>query len=128
MNGERVSALPPELVLETDARGFLRATVPDAVSLQWLLAAVDRVEAVTRQVPHSRVLLDLSQVLQAPGGLVEQTIVGEHIARHLAHCDKVASFVAQGTRSGITEQVAQRLNLALRVFVDEGPAIAWLTS
>jgi hypothetical protein len=123
-----VSALPPSLVVDIDARGFVRATVPDAVSLQWLLVAVDHVEAVTRQRPHSRVLLDLSQVLRPPGGVVEQTIVGEHIARHLAHCHKVASFVAQDTRSGITEQVAQRLNLPLRVFVDEDEAIAWLTS
>jgi hypothetical protein len=123
-----VDGIPPGLVVVTDPRGFLRATVPDSVSLQWLLAAVDQVESVTRRTPHSRVLLDLSQVARPPGGVVEQSIVGEHIARHLAHCRKVASLVAHGTRTGVTEQVAQRLNLPLRVFIDEGDAIAWLTS
>lgn len=123
-----MDGLPPGLLVMSDARGFLRATVPDAVSLQWLLAAADHVEAVTRRTPQARVLLDLSKVQQPPGGIVEQTIVGEHIARHLAHCHRAASLVAAGTRTGITEQVARRLNLPLRVFVDEVDAIAWLTS
>jgi hypothetical protein len=123
-----VNTLPPGLFLVTEPRGFLRAIVPDAVSLQWLLAAVDHIEAVTKLTPRARVMLDLSQVLQSPGGLVERTIFGEHIARHLAHCDRVASFIAPGTQTGVAEQVAQRLNLPLRVFVDEGATVAWLTS
>lgn len=115
------------LVVVVDARGFLRATAPAVVTLQLLLAAVDYVEGMTKHTQGSRVLLDLSQVVRPPG-MVEQTIFGEHLARHLAHCDKVASVVALGTRTGISEQVAQRLNLALRVFTDESDAIAWVTS
>lgn len=114
-------------VVNTDPCGFFRATVPSHVTLQWLLAAVDHLEELTKHTERPRVLSDLSRVVQPPGR-VEQAIFGEHLARKLSHCYKVASLVALGTRTGTSEQVAQRLNLALRVFTEEGEAIGWLTN
>lgn len=110
----------------SDSGGFIRVSVPCDRSFQWMLAAVDRLKDVLDRGVRLRVLLDLSCV--QPPGLVEQAILGEHLARKLSHCDKVASLVSQGTRTGTSEQVAQRLNLALRVFTVEADAIAWLTN
>lgn len=115
------------LVVTTDPGGFTRATAPSRVSLQWMLAAVDHLVEITKGSESSRVLLDLSRVMQPPG-LVEQAIIGEHLARKLSHCAKVASVVADGTRTGTSERVAHRLDLALRVFTGEREAIAWLRS
>lgn len=114
------------LVITTDPRGFIRATVPSTRSFQWMLAAVEPLKVAIERGACSRALLDLSCV--QPPGVVEQAILGEHLARRLSQCEKVASVVAHGTRTGTSEQVAQRLNLALRVFTSETDAIAWLTS
>lgn len=113
-------------VVTTEPSGFIRATVPSESSFQWMLAAVDHLKERMEGAECARVLIDLSRVL--PPGLVEQAILGEHLARNLSHCVKVASLVAHGTRTGTSEHVAQRLNLALRVFTDEREAIGWLTS
>lgn len=121
MNGQLAG-----FVVTTDPTGFVRATVPSGSSFKWMLAAVDHLMEVMQGAVRSRVLLDLSRV--QPPGLVEQAILGEHLARKLSKCDKVASLVAHGTRTGASEHVAQRLNLSLRVFTDEREAIAWLTS
>lgn len=114
------------LVIATDPSGFIRATVPSGSSFQWMLAAVENLKEAVEHGACSRALVDLSCV--RPPGLVEQAILGEHLARALSRCEKIASVVAHGTRTGTSEQVAQRLNLALRVFTNEPDAIAWLTN
>jgi hypothetical protein len=121
-----MSGQPTGLVVISDPQGFLRATVCHHLSLQGMLAVVDDLEARTKGGDSPRILLDLFYV--QPPGPVEQPIVGEHMARHLSQCHKVASIVAPGTRTGISEQVARRLHLDLRVFTSEADGVAWVTS
>lgn len=116
----------PGFIVTIDQSGFFRATPPSGSSFKTMLTTVDHLREVMEGAECSRLLLDLSRV--EPPGLVEQAIFGEHLARNLSHCDKVASLVAHGMRTGTSEHVAQRLNLPLRVFTDEREAIGWLTS
>jgi hypothetical protein len=117
--------LSPEVLLVPDDAGFVRVTCPPEVSLRWLLAAIDQVRAATERARGLRILVDLSAVASPPGR-TEQLLVGEHVARQLAHVEKLASLVAPGTRSGLSEAVARRLRLNLRVFTSQAEAIGWL--
>ncbi len=108
-----------------DPAGFLRLSCPATVDLRWLLGAIDQVHELTLRRPGTRVLADLSAVATPPG-MTEQLLVGEHAARQLRHLHKLASLVAVGTRSGLSEQVARRLRLNLRVFTEESEALRWL--
>ncbi|MBK6006616.1 hypothetical protein JJB11_10975 [Ramlibacter ginsenosidimutans] len=113
------------LTITADAAGFLRVSCPATADLRWLLAAIDELHHMTVRRPGIRLLADLSAVI-APPGMTEQLLVGEHAARRLGHLTKVASLVASGTRSGLSEGVARKLRLSLRVFTIEAEAIRWL--
>lgn len=113
------------LTITADAVGFLRVSCPATVNLRWLLAAIDELHQLTVRRRGARVLADLSAVI-APPGMTEQLLVGEHAARRLGHLAKVASLVASGTRSGLSEGVARKLRLNLQVFTVEVEAIRWL--
>ena len=122
-----MSAPIPAVVLAEDTRGFATAAAPPNVTFRWMLAAVDDVARATNGRRALRLLLDVSAVVPAPS-MVAQTILGEHLARQFAHAQKVASLVAEGTKTGFSERVAQSLGLRFKVFTSEAEAVAWLTS
>ena len=105
--------------------GFTRTAAPADATLRWMLSAVDRLAQATNYLPTTRLLVDLTAVSTTPSE-VEQAILGEHVARQFTHLEKVASLVASGTRTGISERVAQSLGLNLRVFTREADAVEWL--
>jgi len=115
------------VTLLADPAGFLRATAPAGVTLRWLLAAVDELHQATIGRAGAKLLVDL-RAINPPPSPVEQSILGEHVARQLAHLDKLASLVAEGTRTGMSERVARQLHLDLHVFTSEPDAVRWLTS
>jgi hypothetical protein len=92
-----------------------------------MLTALDELSRSTKGRPAPDFLVDLRAVSPVPG-MVEQTILGEHIAEKLVHARRVASLVAEGTKTGYSERVARRLGLELRVFTSETEALEWLGS
>jgi hypothetical protein len=115
----------PRLAVEPDVRGFVRVVAPPDSTFRWLLLAIADIAASTSGSQSLLLLADLTAVRHPPG-IVEQTLLGEDVARQLAHCKKVASLVRQGTKTGISEAVAQTFGLNLRVFDSEVDAVAWL--
>jgi len=116
------------LLVPIDERGgVLFAAAPADATLRWFLAALDELSQSTRSRPAPRILVDLRAVNPVPG-MVEQTIVGEHLAQKLLHAHRVATLVAEGTKTGYSERVARRLGLELRVFTSETEAVEWLGS
>jgi hypothetical protein len=122
-----MSVPSPAVMLIEDPGGFLRAAAPADATFRWMLAAIDEVAIKTASRRALRLLFDLSAIVPAPS-VVAQTILGEHVARQLGHAEKVASLVAEGTRTGLSERVAQGLGLRLRVFTSETEAVDWLRS
>ena len=117
----------PTVTVLADPAGFLRASAPAGASLRWLLAAIDELRQATIGRTAAKLLVDLRAV-NPPPSAVEQSIIGEHVAHQLAHLHKLASLVAEGTRTGMSERVARSLHLDLHVFTSEPDAIRWLTS
>ena len=124
--GIQLSGMSPEVRLVADAAGFVRVICPPEAGLRWLLAAIDEVRTLTGRTRGLRILADLSHV-ETPPGATEQLLVGEHAARQLAHVERLASVVAVGTRSGLSEGVARKLRLNLKVFTSDAEAVRWLT-
>lgn len=115
-------------LISIDERGgVLFAAAPTDATLRWFLAALDELSQSTRGRPAPRILVDLRAVNPVPG-MVEQTIIGEHLAQKLLHAHRVATLVAEGTKTGYSESVARRLGLELRVFTVETEAVEWLGS
>jgi hypothetical protein len=107
--------------------GILFAPAPADAPLRWLLAAIDELAKSTKGRPAPDILVDLRAVSPVPG-MVEQTIIGEHLAQQLVHARRVATLVAEGTKTGYSERVARRLGLELKVFTSEPEAVEWLKS
>lgn len=125
LDNEMVLVGPHGVSVAQEADGLLRITLPPRIAFAGLLATIDFVRDLTRSHPHARLLLDLRRIDPAPG-LVEQAIIGEHLAREMQHAGKLASVVAPGTRTGTTERVARGFNLDLRVFESEAEALRWI--
>lgn len=128
MQNLRMIGQPPNrFTTIEDPRGFLLATAPATATFAFLLASLDALGDLTRPRSGLRVLLDLSSIKQRPG-LVQQAIVGEHVAQQLAHAAKVASLIAEGTETGFTERAARCRHLNLRVFTSDQEAVEWVIS
>lgn len=110
-----------------DRGGFLRATAPEDATFSWFLDAVSDIRQVTMGRPEARVLFDLTAVRRRPS-LPEQTMLGEHVARQLAHLERAASIVGERERTGYSERAARALGMNLRVFTSAAEAIDWLTA
>lgn len=94
-------------------------------TLAEFLDLMSRLEQETRRWPIKRALVDLRSVRTLTRG-EEHRVVGRAAASHLSHLDRVASVVPADRITRESEAVAQAAGLNLRVFANEGEAIAWL--
>lgn len=125
LDSEPMAVGPHGVSVAQERDGLLRVTLPPQLAFAGFLATIDFLRDVTRAQPRARLLLDLRAV-DPPPGIVEQAIIGEHLAREMQHAWKLASVVAPGTRTGTTERVARGFRLDLRVFESEAEALRWI--
>ena len=103
---------------------FVRVSVRGRPLLAGVLSFIGQVSRLNLR--GRNLLIDLRAVSEVPETAV-QAIAGEEIACRLGQVRKIASLVPPGARTGKTEQVAQRFGANLRVFTDQGAAVAWLS-
>lgn len=75
--------------------------------------------------PLRKVLVDLRGI-RSLRAFTEHYAVGEAVARHWAHMQKIASVVPPDRLTRASEKVARQASVNLTVFTDEGEAMAWL--
>ena len=106
--------------------GHVRATATGQADSEDFRKAVDYIATATRNgSPY--LLIDLCGVQQSLSA-GDIAFLAEHAAIAFHHLKRVASLVRAGERKGVAEAVANEQGLALRTFVDEPSAIAWLLS
>jgi stage II sporulation SpoAA-like protein len=116
------------LRLEFDERDhLLHVQATGQATLDDVLALIDTVSEVTLRNGQRRVLVNL---LGVDEGLkfTDHFSVGEHVARKLAHLDKLASVVPPARKTGTSEKVANKQGARLKVFTSETPALEWLAA
>ncbi|MGE4243247.1 STAS/SEC14 domain-containing protein [Ramlibacter sp.] len=113
------------ILLQRDFGTHLWVRVKGAPSLDDLLSLVDEVAQTTRERGLRRLLVDLSLVESVPDG-EGQTALGRHVAKQMAHLERMASVVPSDKRTGNSERAARAEGMQLQVFVDEEEARGWL--
>jgi len=112
-------------VSTTHFMDFVQLVVSGPASIKTFVDLVKTVEQESLAWAHKRALVDMRGIA---GRLdeTEQMFLGELVAQHLPHLEKVASVVYrdQITRGG--EMAARELGLQLRIFVSKEEAAAWL--
>lgn len=95
------------------------ATLDDYVRL------IESMALESRRLRDRRMLVDQ---LGIEGDLkfTDHFRIGEEVARHLQHLEKLASVVPADKITHTSEKVALRHGVQLRVFTSLGDAIAWL--
>lgn len=119
-----IACMPLDHVLE-HRDGYARVTLSGNPPIEQFLAFVRLMEAETRAWRHDRALFDLRGI-STLRHVTEQVAIGQAVARHLRHMDRIASLVPPDRVTGISRKAAQQAGLNLAVFVDEQAAIAWL--
>ena len=104
---------------------FVRFEVDGEASLAEMDRLIDAVAQVTTAAGDSRVLVNLLAV-QEHLKFTDHYAIGELVARRLSHLERLASVVPSSRRTGTSEKVANAQGTALRVFVSEAEAGAWL--
>lgn len=104
---------------------YVRFDVAGEATLEDLHGFINAVAQRTLDGGDHRALADLRQV-QESFKFTDHYAIGELVARRLHHLERLASLVPAPRRTGTSEKVAMAQGTALRVFVDEAAAIAWL--
>jgi len=104
---------------------FVRFDVTGEGSFDDMKKLIDAVEETTRAGGDRRILVDLTRVSENLK-FTDHYALGELVARRLGHLERLASLVPPPRRTGTSEKVANAQGTALRVFVDEAAATAWL--
>ena len=94
-------------------------------SLGQFLSFLQLMGVETAAFPHRRVLFDLRGV-RTLTSFTDHYAVGEEAARQLGHLQRIASLVPPDRVTRASEKTAQQAGANLRVFTDEGEALAWL--
>ena len=104
---------------------YARVTVIGAPTIGQLISLTEVIGVDSRTWAQPLLLLDLRQV--APVfSFTEQFRLGEAGARHLGHLRKLASVVPPERITHVSEKAANHGGARVRVFTDEGEAVAWL--
>jgi hypothetical protein len=113
-----------EIVL-TRFMDFVQLAVAGPASLKAFAELVTTVERESHLWSDRKVLVDLREV---EGDLLpdEQAFLGELVAHHFQHLDKVASLVPAGQLTRNSERAAREMGMQLRVFMSKEEALAWL--
>ena len=112
-------------VVSSIETGFTRVTVAGAPTIGQLISLTEVLGADSRAWPQPMLLLDLRQV-EPVFSFTEQFRLGEAGARNLGHLRKLASVVPPERITHVSEKAANHGGAHVRVFTDEGEAIAWL--
>jgi hypothetical protein len=104
---------------------FVQLTVRGPCSIGGFVDLVRTVERESHLWSDRKVLVDLREI---DGELSsdEQVFLGELVAQHFGHLERVASLVPAGQRTGNSENAAQGMGMQLRVFVSKDEAVGWL--
>ena len=87
------------------------------------IAFLQEVGAESRQWPNDRLLFDLRGI-RTLTSFTDHYAVGQEIGRQLRHLRRVASVVPADRITRASEKTARQAGMDLRVFTDEGEAIA----
>ena len=88
-------------------------------------AVLMSIERETREHGDTRLLLNLLDVVGTFGPAEHQQL-GEMVARHLSHLEKVASLVPADKITRISERAAEARGMQLRVFTTLIESVGWL--
>jgi hypothetical protein len=104
---------------------FVQLVVSGPASMKGFVDLVKEIEQESLTWADTKILADLRSV---EGRLdpSEQVFLGELVAQHLHHLEKVASVVPADQITRNSEAAAQTLGMQLRVFTSREEAIAWL--
>ncbi|HVZ45547.1 MAG TPA: hypothetical protein VHA82_17185 [Ramlibacter sp.] len=108
-----------------DEDGYRRVCLRGDPSLGQILSYLELMAVETSSAPRGLLLVDLRGITSLTG-FTEQFTLGERAASKLGHLHKLASLVPPGRRTRNSERTARAAGFNLRVFEDEGEAIAWL--
>jgi hypothetical protein len=106
---------------------YCRLDISGPPVLRDLLNLIDAVHAESQQCRLKKLLADVTRLEGSPD-TVGQALVGEHIGVSLAHLARIATVVAPGMVTHISESVARKHGANLTVFSDEAEAIQWLAA
>ena len=112
-------------VVIDDMRHFMRVTVSGEPSLEELLSMIHLLGVESESWQENKVLVDLRAVA-THFSRPEQFRIGEEASLSLSHMDRIASLVPADRVTRVSEKAARRNGVNVRVFDDEGLAIAWL--
>ena len=105
---------------------YVQVHVSGPTSIRDFVELISTVGQETVYWSDRKVLVDLRQV----DGVLstnEQIFLGELVAQNLTHIERMASIVPAEQVTHNSERAAQQLGTQLRVFDNEGDAIAWLS-
>ena len=105
--------------------GYSRVTLRGDPSLAQFLSFIELMGAQTRSWQHARGLFDLREITTLKS-VTDHVAIGQAVARHLAHMDRIASLVPPDRATGISRKEAQGAGVNLAVFVEERAAVEWL--
>jgi len=104
---------------------FVRLDVSGPPRLRDLLNLVDATHTDSQQWRGKHILLAMGNLDSAPDSF-GQALFGEHIGTRLAHIRKLALVLPGDAPAAAIERLARSKGANLRVFSEEGEAIAWL--
>lgn len=104
---------------------YTRVKITGTPGFDELLSLIHVLGVDSETWPDHRVLFDLRGVV-TPFSHPEQFRVGEEVAASLSHMERIASVVPPERVTRVSEKAARRNGGNVRVFDDEGAAIAWL--
>lgn len=104
---------------------FVRFDVTGDASLADMHSLIDAVRDAS--AADRRALVNLVNVRENLK-FTDHYAIGELVVRRLNHLERLASVVPAQRRTGTSEKVAAAQGTALRVFVDDQEACAWLAA
>lgn len=105
--------------------GYAVVRVEGEPTLGEFHAFVETVAAESLVWPVRRALFDLRSV-RTLTSFTEHCSVGEQVARHLRHLQRIASVVPGDRLTRASEKTARQSGVNLSVFTSEAEAVAWL--
>jgi hypothetical protein len=104
---------------------FVQMVVVGPATISGFVELVHRVEDESKTWADRRVLVDLRGV-EGRLDAAEQVFLGEMVAQHLPHLERVASVVPEDQITRNSENAAQTMGMQLRVFSSREEATDWL--
>lgn len=105
--------------------GYSLVSLRGDPSLGQFLSFIELMGPETQSWQHARGLFDLREVSTLKS-VTDHVAIGQAVARHLAHMERIASIVPPDRATGISRKEAQSAGVNLAVFVDEPAALQWL--